>query len=190
MNSERSASAIADEGHVPDVVRACRLEKPAKFRVLFGIHAISVKEGPTGVRRQITYGPRQEAGDIVESTVDLCKRFNRPGSVKYERLRDDGDKQPAGPARDDFDNKSLEELWKFIEEENDGLPEDAKFQLDKKMKKHELIRALRNHVPSAAVQAWEERNRNPAPSEARTLTQVLDPKKGGKKKDPGDDPDA
>jgi hypothetical protein len=46
-----------------------------KFRLLRGIHN----------HGGMTYRP----GDIVESSTDLAKRLNAPGSIRFERIHED-----------------------------------------------------------------------------------------------------
>jgi len=46
-----------------------------KFKLMAGMH-----EGDSG---------RHRKGDVFESSIDLAKRFNQPGSQKFMRLPDD-----------------------------------------------------------------------------------------------------
>lgn len=58
----------------------------AKFKILAGRH---IDAGPSG--KNHVY----KAGDVVDSKVDLEKRFNSPGSRKFERIHDEPAPQPA-----------------------------------------------------------------------------------------------
>ena len=59
------------------------------FQVLAGQHwesgEVADDTGRT-VKRDIKYGPNCPAGDLVETDVELDKRFNRPNSQKFRRM--------------------------------------------------------------------------------------------------------
>lgn len=72
--------------------------KLRRFQVLAGSHwePREVVDPETGHKRvrDVPFGPGRPAGDIVETSVDLCRRFNRPGSVKFRDLGEEND--PVG----------------------------------------------------------------------------------------------
>lgn len=103
-----------------------------KFKLLHGFHS----HGGT------TYKP----GSFIESDIDLVKRFNSPGSRKFERIQaaDPEVEQAAKAGFNDQDEPSvipLEELTvKQLRREADELEVD----LTGYSRKEEIINALRD----------------------------------------------
>lgn len=73
-----------------------------KFRVLGGSHYVPtpqvdedgdpiLTEDGKPVMKDVPYGPNRPAGDIVTTTERLDRKFNRPGSKKYELLGENED---------------------------------------------------------------------------------------------------
>lgn len=116
-----------------------------KYRVLSGYHS----EGGKREKLEETASPMKfyKPGDVVESEFDLTK-LNTPKGRKFEAL-DSAEQSlaPAAPARDEFDQMSLEQLKAFIAEENEGLPKDQQFTYDAKANKRQIADALRQWVP-------------------------------------------
>lgn len=148
VGPERSANAIAMGKDKPAKEKLLR-----RFRVLSGVHSVTVKDQVTGERRQLLYGPKEKDGVIVETYTDL-NRYNQPNSRRYEEIGYEDKRGPA-TARDGFEVKSKRELLEFIEEENEGMPEAAQLQVDPKWNKHQLIEAMRKHVPAARLAEYE-----------------------------------
>ena len=67
------------------------------------------------------YGRGCEAGDIIETTKDLCAMFNSPGSIKFEPL--EGGSVLGNPTSvkepevdDEFSTATVEELRKIAQD--------------------------------------------------------------------------
>lgn len=66
-----------------------KAKKKYLFQVLAGSHWEAgdvVDDRGHTVTKDIQYGPGRPAGDLVETDVELDKRFNRPNSQKFKRL--------------------------------------------------------------------------------------------------------
>lgn len=118
-----------------------------RYRVVSGFHAVKVSDEPLEF---VQYGPGQEAGDIVETDEDL-EVFNSNKGLKFVRLADDGREYGGLPARDELQNKSRAQLFKWIEEENEGYDEEYQLKVDPKATKKDLIEAIRRHVPGVST---------------------------------------
>lgn len=68
-------------------------KKKYAFQVLAGRHwepgEVVDDTGRTSIK-DVRYGPGCPAGDIVETDVELDRRFNRPNSIKFKRVGADG----------------------------------------------------------------------------------------------------
>ena len=91
-----------------------------RFKLLSGVHT----EG-----HQETY-KQYERGDVIETDVDLVKKFNRPGSTKFERVEDN-----ASLNTDEFSAMTVAELRAFAEGEEIDLGEISR--------KSDILDALR-----------------------------------------------
>lgn len=127
-------------------------EKPKeKYRVLVGRCT-----GEDGL--QYGVGVKNDDGsprEIVESSVDLVAKFNRPNSRKFEKLMTA--EQAGAPivnAKDRFDQMDKAQLAAFALEENIVLD-------PKTMHKKDMVLALRNRVPLAARTESDEQTIEP-----------------------------
>jgi hypothetical protein len=56
-----------------------------KFKVLMGSYQAPSVQTPEGHTYPVVYNP----GSVVESSLDLARKFNSPGAKKFQRLPDD-----------------------------------------------------------------------------------------------------
>jgi len=121
------------------------------FRVLRGLHSQGSK----------LYGPGMPDGDLVETETDLVKKFNAPGSVKFERIWDQSQtatsltKQSAAEARqaeptnsppaEDLESLSMVELLRIAEDLELDFPQG------KTPSKAQLIKTIRAARASTLV---------------------------------------
>lgn len=123
-----------------------------RFQLLAGLHTEPDPSNPP--YGELTY----KAGDVFESNTDLCQRFNRDGSTKFQRLSDAPSKpqaavpvpssnskpipvpEPTPPSKlkVNLDVMTLEQLQKFAEDEEIDI-KGAK-------KREEVLRAVKSAV--------------------------------------------
>ena len=104
-------------------------KKKYLFQVLAGRHwEPGEVENDRGqkVIKDIKYGPKCPAGDIVESDLELDKLFNRPHSTKFQRVGEDGQRDARA-----------EELK--VEREKSAGAQSALSSALKKMSRAELV---------------------------------------------------
>ena len=106
-----------------------------KFRLLSGIHS----------HGGVTYVAGDEDHDVVESEIDLERRFNSPGSIKFQRIREEDcrvsaavldDKGPSETRRVSLESLTVNQLRK--------LAEEREVDLGDAIRKDEIIGALRS----------------------------------------------
>jgi len=101
-----------------------------RFKVLRGCHA----EGKRVYQR----------GEVVTTDVDLAKRFNSPGSIKFQQLPDDSPVQQAAEAGyDSADEPSVVQLEAYTVKQLRDLADSNDVDLVGFTKKEEIINALR-----------------------------------------------
>lgn len=142
------------------------VEQGGRFRVLIGTH---LDQGPAGCECQgclgdkgrnhlyrarlheaVRVGPNIEGpdapdwdGDIINSKVDLCARFNMgPNSTKFERVREDAVNVPYQPQQPSYDGLSLAQLIAIAQEEEIDLKGASKREEVLKLVKAGMAQAV------------------------------------------------
>ena len=125
--------------------------KKYKFQVLGGTHYEQGEvEDPTTGRKgikDIAYGKGREAGDIVDSNLELDRLHNRRNSLKFRRLGEDGDPFPEELRQErlrasDAETRYRKALDRMSVRELVELAEDEKVEVKGQTKKEELVRTL------------------------------------------------
>lgn len=117
------------------------------------------KKGERTFRARRRTDPVGYDGDVIETHRDLEALFNDPkqgpDGQKFRRMYEDDPKYaPPPPARDEFDNMSVDALLDFADDEGIDLSKivpDRSRKLDKSDRqrvKPALVAAIRGHVPA------------------------------------------
>lgn len=101
-------------------------KKKFKFRLLAGHHCEGKKDPATN---QLI---RHKQGDVFESEIELDRKFNRPGCIKFERITGDvpvtvpstpsqENKAGNGYSKEELESLTVNELKKLAEEDSIDL---------------------------------------------------------------------
>ena len=131
-----------------------------RFQLLAGRHAELDPTDPKK-RRSILYAApilgqggrvivpedaRKLHGDVIETDVDLCAKFNRPGSEKFRRLPDAPDTAVANAARAGFEGKPLpsdDNLESMTVQQLKDLALSEDIELGDATRKDQIVQAIR-----------------------------------------------